>query len=357
MTTNAGKLSIARACELLGVSRPTFNEYRKRFRFKEVREGRRVFFFRTDVFSKTPPKAVMSDKSLIVVNDCTVDELLVDDAVFDLRGIHLIDPHGVMSLLCSVLGRAQEGKSVRLLVDDSFNTRRLHSLGFFHELERDAALDISWDKSQVVTSGASDPDVFLPIQYIRHRGGERRVAENLIRMLIKHGFSEEIGGSIGWIFGELSDNALTHSKGPCYLMCERFITEKKDDLNYLVIAIADMGVGIHNSLRTNERYSRLDDKTALLTAFKSNVTCWDDEHKRGKGLTDVVKISLGNKSYFRVESTGLGFVLPWEKKAFNVRPMCAVSGTRYTIVLTDDAFAHVSREIADAHVDNWLATL
>ena len=176
-------------------------------------------------------------------------------------------------------------------------------------------------------------------------------------MLIRHGFSEEIGARIGWIFGELADNALTHGKGPCYLMCHRFIAAKKGKFNFLAIGVADMEVGIHNSLRTNPKYSQLDAKTALLTAFKSNVSSWGDEFKRGKGLTDVIAISLGNYSYFRVESGDMGVSFPWDSAAKWRQPMSSVSGTRYSIVLTDAEFKDVSRKKADAFIEKLLRTL
>mgnify|MGYP001577002402 CR=1 FL=1 len=354
--SSTDKITIADACELLGVSRPTFDAHRKRFKFKEIREGWQVFFSRSEILSKISPKVSVTT-SLIITDDSTVSELLLDDVTFDLRKIKYIDPHGVLSLLCSVLSKANEGKHIRLLVEDSFQIQRLHSLGFFLELERDHRDAITWDKSKVTGLRTIDPDMFLPIQYIGHKGGERQISEDLVRLLIRHGFSEEIGARIGWIFGELADNALTHSKGPCYLMCHRFIAAKKGNFNFLVIAVADMGVGIHNSLRTNSKYASLDNKTALLTAFKSNVSSWADEFKRGKGLTDVIAISMGNYSYFRVESGDMGLVLPWDSAAKWCRPMSSVSGTRYSIVLTDGEFKDVSREDADKYIENLLRTL
>ena len=294
---------------------------------------------------------------LSILDDHTVSELLIADAVYDLRRIHFIDPYGVLSLLCSILTTAKDGTSVRLLVEDSYPIQKLHSLGFFHELERINPSNIFWDKSKVTGLASMDVDTFLPIQYIGHKGGERQSSEDLIRLLIKHGFSEDIGASIGWIFGELADNALTHSKGPCYLMCQRFLSPKKEDLNYLSIAVADMGVGIHNSLRTNMKYSSLDDKTALVTAFKSSVSSWSDEHNRGKGLTDVLTIFLGNYSYFRADSGSMGFHIDWEKGARSIQPMCSAAGTRYSIVLTDGKFDGISRDAADSFVESLFKKL
>jgi hypothetical protein len=357
MVPGANRITIAEACVLLGVTRPTLNVYRKKYRFKEIREGRRIFFSRQEILSKCSPKVVVKTDSFIITDDTSVETLLVSDEVFDLRKIKYIDPHGILSLLCLVLTKAKEGKTIQLLVEDSFQIQRMHSLGFFFELERKYPETVVWDRSKVRGLPGVDTDTFLPIQYVGSKGGERQSAEDLARLLIKHGFSEEIGARIGWIFGELADNALTHSKGPCYLMCQRFVAVKKDDFNFLAIAVADLGVGIDNSLRSNEKYSGLDNKTAFLSAFKSSVSSWSDSFNRGKGLTDVIKIALGNDSYFRAESGAMGFIIPWDRKDRWVRPMCSVSGTRYSIVLTDNEFRNISREIADDYVEKLLKTL
>lgn len=356
-TPNSDMIGIVDVCKLLSISRPTFNVYRRRFKLHTIREGRKLFFSRLEVLSKIAPKKVMSSLDLTIVDDQAVTDLLIADGVYDLRRIRLIDPYGILSLLCALIAKSREGKRVQLLVEDSYQIRKLYSLGFFQELERAAPSKISWDKNKVSGLASMDVDTFLPIQHIGYKGGERQSSEDLVRLLIKHGFSEDIGASIGWIFGELADNALTHSKGPCYLICQRFVTPVKEDLNYLAIAVADMGVGIHNSLRTNPKYSDLDDKTALINAFKSNVSSWADEYNRGKGLTDVLTIFLGNYSYFRVDSGSMGFRIDWQKNAAPLEPMCLASGTRYSIVLTDGKFEGRSREEADKFVDTLFIKL
>lgn len=351
------RIGITEACKLLNVSRPTFNAYRIKFKLRHSNDGRKLFFSRQEILMKIPPKIAGEPVDLIIVDDAIIAEIIIAEGVYDLRKINLIDPHGILSLLCSVIAKANEGGAVQLLVEDSFPIQKLHSLGFFHELERTQLKNITWDRSVLTGLASMDTDTFLPIQYIGHKGGERQSSEDLIRLLIKHGFSEDIGASIGWIFGELADNALTHSKGPCYLMCQRFITPEKDDLNYLAIAVADVGVGIHHSLRTNSKYAGLGEKEALITAFKSNVSSWSDEHKRGKGLTDVLSIFLGNHSYFRVDSGDMAFRVDWGKQALILKPMCDVPGTRHSIVLTDGKFDRVNREAADAFVDKLIKTI
>lgn len=118
-----------------------------------------------------------------------------------------------------------------------------------------------------------------------------------------------------------------------------------------MIGILDSGVGIQNSLRRNPRYSTLSDTRLLITAFKPFVSSWPEEAERGKGLTDVVKIALSNKGFFRVDSCDLS--LMWDfvdlRKSIHVlKPMSQARGVRYCFVLIDSEFDLRNRsEIVD----------
>lgn len=354
---NADTISIAQACVLLRITRPTFDAYRKRFKLREIRKGRRAYFSKVEILSKITPKKSRKPVQMTIVSGNTADELLIDETTIDLRKIQALDTHGIISLLCSILTLASEKKLVHLLVEDSFFTQRLCSLGFFSEIQRKYPDTVLWDQHKVTKLPSIDTETFLPIQHIGYKGGERQISEELFRLLIKHGFSDEIGARIAWIFGELADNALTHGKGPCYLMCQRFVAPENDTRNYLAIAVGDLGVGIHKSLRTNPKYSHLDDKKALISAFKSSITSWEDAHNRGKGLTDVIITTLGSDSLFRVEAGDLGFSISWNKAAECIHPTCSVSGTRYSIVLADGEFKKITRKDADEYIDRLLQTL
>ena len=120
----------------------------------------------------------------------------------------------------------------------------------------------------------------------------------------------------------------------------------------LVIGLGDRGLGIPNTLKANPKYSSLSDRQALLTAFLPYVSGWGDEYKRGKGLTDVVKILAGNRGHMRVESGGLALQMDFrsEAKIEFVSPMTRSCGTRYSLVLEDQGFREVSRSEAASYI-------
>jgi len=96
--------------------------------------------------------------------------------------------------------------------------------------------------------------------------------------------------------GELADNSLTHG-GPtqdekmCFIQAQRYTLG--ENAKCVVIGIADLGQGIHHSLKSNPKYSNMSDDVAVLNAFRHKVSSWDDNFGRGKGLTDVNSYSNG----------------------------------------------------------------
>ncbi len=79
---------------------------------------------------------------------------------------------------------------------------------------------------------------------------------------------------------------------------------------------------------------------------------WADEYKRGKGLTDIVKILAGNRGYLRVESGALALRMDFREGASIefVSPMTRCHGTRYLLLLEDHGFSEVSRSEAGRHI-------
>jgi len=273
-----------------------------------------------------------------------------------------MDPYGVLSLLASVIDRGRDGSKVKLIVDDSIACKYLHSINFFDEASR-FCKNAEWDRSALARVNYIDSETLLPIIAIRHKGSERTIAERLNNLLKQQGFSAEVGQYISWILGELADNALTHSSQlamdrMCYVLANRF---SYGESNCVIIGIADLGVGIQNSLRMNSKYKNFSDQRALLEAFKSNVSSWEDEYKRGKGLTDVVKIAMGNGSYFVVASGDTAFLMDFrEDKGPRIekrQPLTEVTGTRYGLVLIDNNFREIRRSQVDPFLNKEIARL
>lgn len=295
-----------------------------------------------DVFSNVAPSAILSAPH-----------------TFDLRKIRQFDSHGLLNLFCAIVENAAGGNPVRLELDDNFVCNGMKDLGFFQELERKCGDTVSWDKT-VLRTNYSEFQYPLPLTNVRFRKGETPILEKLIRLIRQQGFSEAIGGYIGWIYGELVDNAITHltqtsDVADCYLLAQRF-RFRQGGSEAITISIADVGPGIHGTLKKNPKYASLSDRDAFLMAFKPNVSSWGDEYKRGKGLTDILSIGMGNRSVFRAESGGHVWHGDFRDDRHAVLHDTALPrGTRVSLVLIDHEFETKSYSDVSTQIDRLLA--
>ena len=345
-------ISIAQACELLNISRPTLDKYRKDYELDEVRVRGQVFLSKLQLIETIiyaqhlAPSPVFTATAVML--DKRIESLFLTDDIVDLRGDVWMDAFGIISLLCKLKSHIKEGgKNVYVLVGDTPFCRRLKSLGFFNELEKSNVEKVFYRK-QVIPSDASDlkGSVILPLHSIGYRGAEKKLLNELYDALRAQGFSENISSYLGWVVGELSDNSHTHSKGgPCYLMIES-LHDDGPSTKFLSIVIGDIGVGIQKSLKSNPKYALLSDEKALVSAFLSDVSSWADEHKRGKGLNDVMGIALGNQAWLRCEANGLGLFANFQEGAMSVElisNLADATGTRVGIILIDNNFRQTHR--------------
>lgn len=346
------------AAELLGVSVPTFRKIREQYKLTPIAIGARTKFSRSEILriagGKEPlPKASSPlPEKYTVFSDNRVLDLETERGIFDLRSIKLLDPYGVVSLLCTLIHKCNSGQNIELLIEDNRTTKYLKSIGFFDELQAECKGKIGWDKALLKGSLVyEDETTLVPIRGIKLKGNERLLAEKLIELLKKQGFSLAAGRKIAHILGELADNALTHSniqlsERKCFILANRFLL---NETNCIIVGLADIGQGIHNSLKTNVKYQSYSNRRAFLEAFRPYVSSWDDAAKRGKGLADVLGISMGNHSYLRVDSGDLGLLMDFEAEStitFKV-PSTDIPGTRYGIVLVDKIFDRRTREQVD----------
>jgi excisionase family DNA binding protein len=356
-------LTIDEAARLLGVSRATFNLIRKENDITEIMVGKRPRFLSDElitVLSRRTSSATRSKKTAVgktalnILSDDTVEQLEVRRNVFDIRLLAQVDAYGALSLLCALLVRAKTEKRVELLIDDRHICQYLKTIHFFYHLEREDK--ITWDQKILQGAAIQDTSILMPIKAIRAKGGERIIAEQLLKLLRQQGFKDSVGRAIAIILGELADNTMTHSHDSlservCYVSAKRFLWGES---NCIIVGIADPGQGIPSSLRKNPDYRDLSDKQALLDSFKSYVTSWRDS-PRGKGLTDVLSIALGNRSLLRVDTGGIGLSMDLQKRdnpqVSFVKPMASVSGTRFGLILIDTSFEKTDRKEADALIN------
>lgn len=347
-------IGIKESCEILHVSRPTFDRYRVEYKLQARHSKGRVWFSREEVLGIFRRITLLNEPvSLKLSSTGTFESLKIDSATLDLRRLESLDPFGAVSLLCGTISLAAGSGKVRLIVDDSAGIKHLSEVGFFNELQHACGESISIEGRIPERGPAADSAALLSFERVTYRGGDRDKADTLLRQLAAHGFSENLRSYVGWIFGELADNSLTHAKGTCYLLVQRF--EGRHDA--LAIGIGDVGVGIHNSLKTNPKHAALSDEQALIKAFKAKISSWDDEYNRGKGLSDVLKIAIGNQGVLRVDSGPYGVSMDFRNRAPEIiptRPMAGTPGTRFCIVLYDKNFTEVTRSQADAIVETVL---
>ncbi|MCM0604917.1 MAG: helix-turn-helix domain-containing protein [Xanthomonadaceae bacterium] len=342
-------ITISEACRLLGVSRPTLDSYRKKYNLQTSKFGGKIRLSKTEVIKKillsqneTPERYTLS-----IFGGSYIRQIEPIPGVYDLRKIKGIDAFGVMALLCSIKAylNHNELNEVHLLLDGSPFCSYLESIGFFAEVERSHRDRVSCDYSLLKKIPQTRVAVILPLHLIGYRGAEKKILNELYDPLLKQGFSESCCGYIGWIVGELCDNAHTHSEGPCYLIVEA-LQKSSTETRYLSIAIGDTGIGIPVSLKKNTRYENEEDRRLLPMAFKSEVSRMEVEPKRGKGLNDIIGISKGNRSCLRVESNNLAVMFDFRKNASElefVAPIVQTPGTRFCLLLIDAEFKEVPR--------------
>ena len=94
--------------------------------------------------------------------------------------------------------------------------------------------------------------------------------------------------ALHFAFGELCDNATTHSGGsPIFVAAQRYSGETSGAPARLELAVADNGVGIPNHLRQNPSYAAIGrDEDAIAKALQAGVSGTRD--RRGYGLHDVL---------------------------------------------------------------------
>jgi hypothetical protein len=357
---NAEYISIADACTLLDVSRPTFDSYRKKHGIKDYRKKGRVFFRTVDILERLylPQELTAPKLSFTVVDDFNVEAAEVAPGVFDIRRIGTIDPYGAICLLCCLMGQIRRGGDVFLLVGRNTASFNLQSMNFFHELKRSHAEHVHYDAALLEDVSPDQAGIIIPLHFIGYKGGEKRILDEIYAGLRRQGFSEDLCAALGWTLGELADNTATHAGGvPCYFMLSSMIG--RGPSKFLTLTIGDVGEGIPSTLKTNARYHDMSDYVALINAFKSDVSSWSDEHKRGKGLNDLLGVAKGNGAWVRAESNRQGVLFDFQGKTDRIDHDTAGTleqGTRFCMVLIDDAFEYVSKATIDSILDDYLET-
>jgi hypothetical protein len=350
--------TINEVCNLLKISRPTLDSYRKKYGIENITLKGKVYFKKTDIFEQLSfvMVGVMPELDLTVLNDVAVEQLEVAPGVFDLRLIRSIDAFGSICLMCCLKSWIAERKHVYLLTGKSSACFYLKGINFFQELKRVNGEYLHYNSEILRDVSSGNPEIILPLHLIGYKGGEKSILDGIYASLRLQGYSEDMCSSLGWTLGELADNATTHANGPCYFMLSSLVGPRK----FLTLTIGDIGLGIPFTLKTNEHYENLDDFKAFMSAFKANVSSWADIYDRGKGLNDLLAIAKGNGAWVRAESNGMGIFFDFSNKADSINVKTAgtkATGTRYSMVLIDAEFDYVTKREMNNILINYLEEL
>ncbi len=343
------KLSISEAARFLKISRPTFNIRRLKYKFKEIIEGSKICIKKSELLNIYANEHYNNQNvNLILTENDSIEKILIDHNTFDLRLINLIDGYGIITLMTTAVSILESGKSLYVVLLDLPSIRILKSAGFFSELKRRFNNRVFYNENLSTIQDTEKP--FLALHYLAYKGQERKILEDLVPLLIKQNFSEDVIGYLGWITGELADNSLTHAQGPCYILIGQFDGPN----NYLELAIGDTGKGIQKSLKENLKYKSLTDQEAFLKAFQSKVSCWPDENERGKGLCDLLIVAMGNGALLRVDSKKLGLMFNFtngQKEVIKKNPSSNFGGSRFSLLLINGNFVNITRGEVDKFIE------
>jgi len=368
--TDLNLLSAKEAAVLIGVSVSTFRKMRNAGDFisSEVKVGQRLKYAKAkllETFKGETHKLSSAELLKLSIFSDGKNFNNFSGNTIDLTKLSLIDPFASLALLIFLIERSRMKIATNLIVDDRAVCKNLKFIGFFDQLEAFAPL-VTWDFSLLGMSNYISAETMLPITVIKRKGEERRVVEKLLEIFTQHGFSESIGGYLGWVLGELGDNCLTHShkklsERVCFMQAQRY--SLGENTNCIIVAIADLGEGIQTTLKTNPKYSSLSEVEAFLSAFRHKFSSWPDEAKRGKGLTDMISIAIGNRSLFRAASGKNDFIFDFysSKKSLSIlrnEPTLLESkGSKFGFILIDKDFTPVERDVADEilkqEIERW----
>lgn len=346
-----GYLSLQQAAHFLEVSRPTLNARRAENKLSEIRDGQKTLLKKAELLSlyvKDHP--VIGNLNLVATEKDKIDSLSIDGNTLDLRKINIADAYGAISLLTASVEILEQQKTLYLIVSDTPAISTLCLMGFFEELTRRFEGRVFWNESDFPKNTDKGLKAFFPIKYIGFKGQERSFLDSLDGLLQQQGFDSDTIGYFSWFIGELADNALTHARGPCYVLIGQFSRHNK----YLEIAIGDTGKGIHVSLKENSKYSGLSDQIAFIKAFQSKVSSWPDDKPRGKGLSDILSLAMGSGSLLRVDSKNLGLLFNFnngQRELQLKKPASSKGGTRFCWVLENSKFKNESRQNVDTFIE------
>ncbi|PFK43194.1 hypothetical protein COI93_10220 [Bacillus cereus] len=225
------------------------------------------------------------------------------DIVMDLSGLNFVSPIGAISLL---LLMDRMIKNHNLVIHPPFLKNTIISymerIDFFkhcdslvtEQFKEKYDLDILANRHRNDTR-----KVLLEISPIKCEDDVYNIFESSLSILRSHGMQSRNANKIANIVSELATNIVDHSEGIGYGAIQYYPIHNK-----VLIAIADNGIGIINSLRNHvQQMEDLSDIKVMEAAFEKGVSSKNTIiEERGLGLNDVRE-----KAY--LDTKGTSFLL------------------------------------------------
>lgn len=151
---------------------------------------------------------------------------------------------------------------------------------------------------------------FLPLQLVSADTSVDEIANSFNEILKTQFKDDSAPDMMNYAFGEIMDNIIQHAQSLCPGVAGAQLYPK---LKYVEFCIADTGIGIPASLKSNSIYAYLSNQSLLEKAFEEKVTAFDTYNPDNKvkfgggfGLTSAARLTQALKGHLWAVSYGSG---------------------------------------------------
>jgi hypothetical protein len=211
-------------------------------------------------------------------------DVLLRTVNLDLQNLVFVSPLDLVTLASWSITIPREARGRVLLPDPSLSSylERMRLLECFR--------DAGWNVPETEAGPWEDlPERLLEVTSLAGPNDVEDLADRLPRLWQGRTGNPPRSRALHFAFGELSDNATTHSgESPIFVAAQRYTGLTSPHPARLELAVADGGIGVPAHLRSNPDYAEVeDDGQAILLALRPGVTGTRDQ--RGYGFHDVLR--------------------------------------------------------------------
>ncbi len=251
------------------------------------------------------------------------------DLRLSVEEVRFIDPYGLVSLWCLLRYLKRRHGTVLVVPPTDPEVQ-----GYLHRMHFPALLSSgAVPEESNGGSGASGPsDVLLELTPIEKAEDVGRVLANMlgrIRRILERelGYGERDITAFCTVLAEVCTNILDHSEDTGVVAAQRYI--QRGGMRYVVVGVADLGIGIRQSLGTRyrdaERWSHVQ---AIVHALQKEYSRHPD---RGLGLYMVSKIVGAYRGSLHIRSGNARLYLRHRARRLAAHPF---PGTQLAISLS-----------------------